>query len=66
MKYIKKALLILGWISILFGVLGTAGASDIGKIDDGQALLQLTIFLGLGLACFAGKWILCRKEYGKH
>ena len=57
MKYIKKSLLITGWMLILAGVIGTAGASDMGKIDGGQALLKLTIFLGLGLtACFAGRW----------
>ncbi len=61
MKYIKKSLLIIGWMLILAGVIGTAGASDMGKIDGGQALLQLTICLGLSLACFAGRWVLCRK-----
>lgn len=61
MKYIKKSLLITGWMLILAGGIGTAGASDMGKIDGGQALLQLTICLGLSLACFAGRWILCRK-----
>ena len=64
MKYIKKSLLIIGWMLILAGVIGTAGASDMGKIDGGQALSQLTICFGLGLACFAGRWILCRKRKG--
>ncbi len=64
MKYIKKSLLITGWMLILAGVIGTAGASDMGEIDGGQALLQLTIFLGLGLACLAGRWILCQTRKG--
>lgn len=62
MKYIKKALLITGWMLILAGVIGTAGASDMGKIDGGQALLQLTICFGLGLVCLAGRWVLCRRK----
>lgn len=61
-KYISKFLLVMGWMLILGGVLGAAGASDLGNIGCGQALLQVAVCAGLGLVCFAGRWLLCRKR----
>lgn len=60
MKYITKGLWILGILSILFGVLGTLWAVDSGSIDMKQAIIQCFICVGLGLICFAGRWVLCR------
>ena len=60
MKYLTKVLLILGYVSIGFGILGTLGAVDSGSIDMKQALIQLSVCLGVGLACFAGRWVLFR------
>lgn len=60
MKHIAKALLILGYLSMGFGILGTLGAVDWGSIDMKQALIQCLICIGVGLACFAGRWILCQ------
>lgn len=40
----RKLYIILGWLCG-FGVLGTAGASDIGNISFGQMAVQLTAFM---------------------
>ena len=58
MKYLTQVLLILGYVSIGFGILGTLGAVDSGSIDMKQAIIQCLICIGVGLACFAGRWVL--------
>ena len=60
MKHVEKGLLILGALSIGFGILGTLGAIDSNLIDMKQGFLQCLLCIGVGLACFAGRWILCR------
>lgn len=60
MKYLTQVLLILGYVSIGFGILGTLGAVDSGSIDMKQALIQFLVCTGVGLACFVGRWILYR------
>ena len=47
MKYLTQVLLILGYVSIGFGILGTLGAVDSGSIDMKQALIQLSVCLGV-------------------
>ena len=58
MNHLTKALLILGCLSIGFGILGTLGAVDSGSIGMKQALIQFVVCIGVGLACFAGRWVL--------
>ena len=58
MKYLTQVLLILGYVSIGFGILGTLGAVDSGSIDMKQAIIQCLICSGVGLACFAWRWVL--------
>lgn len=60
MKRLTKALLILGYLSMGFGILGTLGAVDSGSIGMKQAFIQCFICIGVGLACFAGRWVLCQ------
>ena len=40
----RKLYIILGWLCG-FGVLGTAGANDIGNISFGQMAVQITAFM---------------------
>lgn len=58
MKHVEKVLLILGCVSISLGTLGTLGAVDSGSIGMKQALIQFVVCIGVGLACFAGRWVL--------
>lgn len=60
MKHIQKILLLLGCLSIGFGTLGTLGSIDSGSIDMKQGLIQCLICVGVGIACFLGRWVLCR------
>lgn len=65
MEHIKKGLLILGILSISFGVLGTLGSIDFGRIDMKQALIQCLVCVGVGIACFVGRWVLCLVSHNK-
>lgn len=65
MNHLTKALLILGCLSIGFGILGTLGAVDFGSIDMKQALIQFLVCISIGLACFVGRWVLCRIQEKK-
>lgn len=60
MKHVEKGLSILGGLSIGLGTLGTLGAVDSGSIDMKQALIQCFVCIGVGLACFVGRWVLFR------
>lgn len=64
MKHVEKGLLVLGCLSIGLGTLGTLGAVDSGSIDMKQGLIQFLICIGVGLACFIGRWVL-RRLYGQ-